>query len=136
MPTSVWTILLSHGVKAFVGHLTPNILRQAWEQRRTFSLCRTAPHLPTTCHLSQGSWSVFAASWITTATGRVLGDAHWVSDTLAAGFLSLAVAVSVQGQLRPLASLSRLCCLGGCAVDAALGLAVLVQTSWTKAPHT
>lgn len=47
---------------------------------------------------SEGFWrmydvaamSVWAAAWATTATGRVLADAHWVSDTLAGGCLAIA----------------------------------------------
>lgn len=33
----------------------------------------------------------WGAAWVTTAAGRVLADAHWVSDTLAGGLLAVAV---------------------------------------------
>lgn len=39
----------------------------------------------------KGSWPVLGAAWATTAVGRVLSDSHWFSDTLAAGFLSVAI---------------------------------------------
>eukprot|EP00878_Enallax_costatus_P025121 GHUV01026844.1.p1 GENE.GHUV01026844.1~~GHUV01026844.1.p1 ORF type:complete len:200 (+),score=58.71 GHUV01026844.1:247-846(+) len=34
--------------------------------------------------------AIWGAAWVTTATGRVLADAHWVSDTLAGGCLAIA----------------------------------------------
>ncbi|KAF8071148.1 hypothetical protein HT031_001230 [Scenedesmus sp. PABB004] len=40
--------------------------------------------------LDAAGLAVWAAAWGTTAAGRVLLDAHWVSDTLAGGLLSVA----------------------------------------------
>ena len=37
-------------------------------------------------------WQLLGSAWLLTATGRVIGDAHWVSDTVAAGYLALAAA--------------------------------------------
>jgi membrane-associated phospholipid phosphatase len=33
---------------------------------------------------------ICGAAWVTTATGRVLAEAHWVSDTIAGGLLACA----------------------------------------------
>jgi membrane-associated phospholipid phosphatase len=38
-----------------------------------------------------GAFGVWGAAWVVTATGRVLADAHWVTDTLAGGMLAVAV---------------------------------------------
>uniref|UniRef100_A0A383VL17 Phosphatidic acid phosphatase type 2/haloperoxidase domain-containing protein n=1 Tax=Tetradesmus obliquus TaxID=3088 RepID=A0A383VL17_TETOB len=38
-----------------------------------------------------GALGVWGAAWVVTATGRVLADAHWVTDTLAGGMLAVAV---------------------------------------------
>ena len=42
--------------------------------------------------LVQVSWQLLGLAWCTTAVGRVIGDAHWASDTLAGGFLALGAA--------------------------------------------
>lgn len=34
--------------------------------------------------------AVWGAAWATTATGRILSESHWLSDTLAGGFLAIA----------------------------------------------
>ncbi|GLI61612.1 hypothetical protein VaNZ11_004033 [Volvox africanus] len=39
----------------------------------------------------QGSWGLWALSAVTTAVGRLGVDAHWLSDTLAGGALSVAL---------------------------------------------
>ena len=38
------------------------------------------------------SWQLLGLAWAVTATGRVVGDAHWFSDTLAAGFFAMTAA--------------------------------------------
>lgn len=48
--------------------------------------------IPSLSHLwRRCAWPVFLFSYALTASGRVLGDAHWFSDTLASLFLSIAV---------------------------------------------
>jgi hypothetical protein len=49
------------------------------------------PPSPFLSILFQAAWPIWVLAWGTTAVGRVLGDAHWVSDTLAGGCLGLAV---------------------------------------------
>ena len=45
------------------------------------------------CALLQSAvWPLLGLAWCATAVGRVAGDAHWVSDTIAAGFLALCAA--------------------------------------------
>lgn len=65
---------------------------------------------PTSGGSSEGFWrmydvaalSVWAAAWATTATGRVLADAHWVSDTLAGGCLAIATVSGLAWSCRSL----------------------------------
>eukprot|EP00798_Chlamydomonas_sp_ICE-L_P001611 gene1611-33000_t len=40
---------------------------------------------------AQGSWMLVGAAWATTAVGRTLADAHWVTDTIAGGCCALSV---------------------------------------------
>eukprot|EP00775_Hariotina_reticulata_P012957 gene12957-13086_t len=47
-------------------------------------------------------YGLWAVAGVTTAAGRVLADAHWVSDTLAAGCLSVALVSGLSMCTRPL----------------------------------
>ena len=44
------------------------------------------------CRSQTHRWQMLGSAWLMTTTGRVIGDAHWVSDTVAAGCLALSAA--------------------------------------------
>jgi membrane-associated phospholipid phosphatase len=55
-------------------------------------------------------WSalgMWGAAWLVTATGRVLADAHWVTDTLAGGMLAVAVVSALAQCCKLVAGTSR-----------------------------
>ncbi|GAX75547.1 hypothetical protein CEUSTIGMA_g2990.t1 [Chlamydomonas eustigma] len=62
--------------------LIPLALRQRPDLAQRFSFLEAL----------QGSWALLGTAWVMTAVGRVFGDAHWVSDTIAGGFLTLGAA--------------------------------------------
>jgi membrane-associated phospholipid phosphatase len=54
-----------------------------------------------------GALGVWGAAWVVTATGRVLADAHWVTDTWAGGMLAVAVVSALAQCCKLVASTSR-----------------------------
>jgi membrane-associated phospholipid phosphatase len=76
------------GALCFVLVPVTNIyMRETGKQQRTTRAWR----LPSVLTGSQGSWGMWASSALVTGTGRVLADAHWLTDCVGASFVSMAL---------------------------------------------
>lgn len=61
-------------------------MRQTGKQQTT-----QAWRLPAVLTNTQGSWAMWLSSAVVTGTGRVLADAHWLTDCVGASFVSMAL---------------------------------------------
>jgi membrane-associated phospholipid phosphatase len=66
--------------------ITNIYMRESGKQRTT-----RAWRLPGVLTSSQGSWALWLSSALVTGTGRVLADAHWLTDCVGASFVSMAL---------------------------------------------
>jgi membrane-associated phospholipid phosphatase len=85
-----------------IGLAIPACLEQAEQATSADSVAAVPFQVPGWVRAVQGSWGLWGVGCATTASGRVLADAHWLTDTAAAMCLGLCVISTLAACARPI----------------------------------